>query len=212
MLGPAAPDGPPVWLSSVKANVGHLEVASGMAGLAKVMLELAYGEIYPQAHFTTTGPEIFRDCPEVTHFVAGMGTSGTLIGVGSYLKSVKPSVEVWAVEPPSGEQVDGLRSLDDGYIPPIFTDNNGFDLLDRKKVIGARESIEWTRRMVRETGVFAGLSSGAIMAAAAKCAAEIDEGVIVTIVCDAGWKYLSTGAYAGDLDEVTENAKKVIYF
>ncbi len=166
----------------------------------------------PKAHFTTTGPEIFADCPEVTHFIAGMGTSGTLIGVGSYLKSVKPSVEVWAVEPPSGEQVDGLRSLDDGYIPPIFTDNDGFELLDRKKVIGPRESIEWTRRMVRETGVFAGLSSGAIMAAAVKCAAEIEEGVIVTIVCDAGWKYLSTGAYAGDLDEVTENAKKIIYF
>ena len=166
----------------------------------------------PKAHFDTTGPEIFRDVPEITHFIAGLGTAGTLIGVGSYLKSVKPSVEVWAVEPPSGEMVDGLRNLDDGYIPPIFTDGNGFELLDRKKVIGPRESVEWTRKMVREAGVFAGISSGAIMAAAAKCAAEITEGVIVTIVCDAGWKYLSTGAYVGDLDEVTERAKKVIYF
>ena len=166
----------------------------------------------PQAHYSGTGPEIFRDVPEITHFIAGLGTSGTLIGVGSYLKSVKPSVQIWAVEPPAGEMVDGLRNLDDGYIPPIFTNNNGFDLLDRKKVIGPRESLEWTRKMVRETGLFVGISSGAIMAAAVKCAEEIDEGVIVTIVCDGGWKYLSTGAYVGDLDEVTERAKKVIYF
>lgn len=166
----------------------------------------------PKAHVEGTGPEIYRDCPEITHFVAGLGTSGTLIGVGSYLKSVKPSVQVWAVEPPSGEMVDGLRNLDDGYIPPIFTDNDGFELLDRKKVIGPRESIEWTRRLVGEAGVFAGISSGAIMAAAAKCADEIDEGAIVMIICDGGWKYLSTGAYAGDIDEVTERARKVIYF
>lgn len=166
----------------------------------------------PAAHFRTTGPEIYADCPEITHFVAGLGTSGTLIGVGKYLKSVKPSVQVWAVEPPSGEMVDGLRNLDDGYIPPIFSDNDGFDLLDRKKVIGPRESVEFTRRLVREAGVFAGISSGAIAAAAVKCAAEIEEGVVVMIVCDGGWKYLSTGAYAGDLDDVTERAKKVIYF
>ncbi len=166
----------------------------------------------PKAHFEGTGPEIFRDVPEVTHFIAGLGTSGTLIGVGSYLKKMKPSVEVWAVEPPAGEMVDGLRNLDDGYIPPIFTDNDGFELLDRKKVIGPRESIEWTRKMIREAGIFAGISSGAIMAAAVKCAEEITEGVIVVIVCDGGWKYLSTGAYTGDLDDVTERAKKVIYF
>jgi cysteine synthase len=156
----------------------------------------------PQAHFEGTGPEILADVPDITHFIAGLGTSGTLIGVGSFLKKMKPDVQIWAVEPPSGEMVDGLRN----------PDNNGFELLDRKKVIGPRESLEATRRMVRECGVFAGISSGAIMAAAIKCAAEIDEGVIVTIVCDGGWKYLSTGAYSDDLDLVTERAKKVIYF
>jgi [CysO sulfur-carrier protein]-thiocarboxylate-dependent cysteine synthase len=166
----------------------------------------------PQAHVRTTGPEILRDVPGITHFIAGLGTAGTLIGVGSYLKAAKPGVEVWAVEPPTGEMVDGLRSLDDGYIPEVFSDNNGFDLLDRKKVVGPKESIEVTRRVVRETGLFIGISSGAILAAALKCAAEIEEGVIVTIVCDAGWKYLSTGAYSGNIDEVTERAKKVIYF
>lgn len=166
----------------------------------------------PKAHFESTGPEILADVPDITHFIAGLGTSGTLIGVGGFLKKMKPGVQVWAVEPPSGEMVDGLRNLDDGYIPPIFTDNHGFELLDRKKVVGPRESIEVTRRLVRECGVFAGISSGAIMAAALKCAAEIEEGVIVTIVCDGGWKYLSTGAYVDDLDEVTERARKVIYF
>jgi cysteine synthase B len=107
--------------------------------------------------------------------------------------------------------VDGLKNLDEGFIPPVFTDNDGFDLLDRSRVVGPRESIEWTRRLT-EVGIFAGISSGAIMAAAVKCAAEIEEGTIVTIVCDAGWKYLSTGAWTGDIDEVTERARKVIYF
>ena len=165
----------------------------------------------PKTHFETTGPEIWRDVPEITHFVAGLGTAGTIIGVGQFLKARNPDIQVWAVQPPAGEMVDGLKNLDEGFIPPVFTDNDGFDLLDRSKVIGPRESLEWVRKLA-EVGVFSGISSGAIMAAAAKCAAEIDEGVIVTIVCDAGWKYLSTGAWTGDLDEVTERARQVIYF
>ena len=168
----------------------------------------------PAAHYRTTGPEIQRDGPEITHFVAGLGTSGTLMGVGKYLKEAKPGVQIWAVEPPSGEMVDGLRSLDDGYIPPIFTENHGAELLDRKVVVRARESIEWTRKMT-EVGLFVGLSSGAIMAGAVKCAKLIPEdetATIVTIVCDDGWKYLSTGAWSDDIDDVVERAKKIIYF
>ena len=168
----------------------------------------------PLAHYRSTGPEILSDVPEVTHFVAGLGTSGTLMGVGRYLKEHKPGTQVWAIEPPSGEMVDGLRSLDDGYIPPIFTDNNGAELLDRKVVVRPKESIEWTRRMT-EVGLFVGISSGAIMAGAVKCAALIPEGetaTIVTIACDDGWKYLSTGAWSDDVDEVVERAKKIIYF
>ena len=165
----------------------------------------------PKAHYEGTGPEIWRDCPEVTHFVAGLGTSGTLIGVGQFLKERNPSVEIWAVEPPTGEMVDGLKNLDEGYIPPIFTDNNGVELLDRKSIVGPKESIEWTRRLI-DAGIFAGISSGAAMAGAAKCAAKIDEGVIVTLFADGGWKYLSTGAWTGDIDEVTERARKTIYF
>jgi cysteine synthase B len=165
----------------------------------------------PKAHYEGTGPEIWRDCPEVTHFVAGLGTAGTLMGVGRFLKERNPAVQIWAVEPPVGEMVDGLKNLDEGFIPPVFIDNDGFDLLDRKKVVRPRESIEWTRKL-RDVGVFAGISSGAAMAASAKCAGEIDEGVIVTISADGGWKYLSTGAWTGDIDEVAERARKVIYF
>ncbi|HET6810430.1 MAG TPA: pyridoxal-phosphate dependent enzyme [Acidimicrobiales bacterium] len=165
----------------------------------------------PRAHYEGTGPEIWRDCPEVTHFVAGLGTSGTLLGVGSYLKERNPDVQVWAVEPPAGEMVDGLRNLDDGYIPPIFEDGRGEDLLDFKTIVGPRESIEWTRRL-RDVGVFSGISSGAAVAGAAKCARRISEGVIAVVLADGGWKYLSTGAWTDDLDEVVERAKRVIYF
>ncbi len=165
----------------------------------------------PEAHYESTGPEIYRDVPEVTHFIAGLGTAGTLMGVGRYLKERNPNIQLWAIEPPSGEMVDGLRSLDDGYIPPVFTDNHGSELLDRKIVVGPKESILWTRRLV-EVGVFAGISSGAIMAGAARCASTIDEGVIVSVACDAGWKYLSTQAWTAPIDEVTDKAKSIIYF
>jgi cysteine synthase B len=166
----------------------------------------------PRAHYEGTGPEIWRDLPEVTHFVAGLGTSGTLMGAGRFLKEQNPDIKVIAVEPPLGELVEGLRNLDEGYIPPVFENWHGIDLLDRKRVVRPRESIEWTRRLVRECGIFAGISSGASLAGAVKVASEIDEGVIAFIVCDGGWKYLSTGAYTDDLDAAEAQASKVIYF
>ena len=165
----------------------------------------------PKAHYEGTGPEIWRDCPEVTHFVAGLGTSGTLLGVGRFLKEQNPDVKVWAIEPPAGELVDGLRNLDDGYIPPIFIDNHGNELLDGKRIVRPRESIEWTRRLT-EVGIFAGLSSGAALAGAAKTAGAIEAGTIVVVSADGGWKYLSTGAWTGDLDEVAERARHITYF
>jgi cysteine synthase B len=165
----------------------------------------------PRAHYEGTGPEIWRDCPDITHFVAGLGTSGTLLGVGRFLKQANSKVQLWAVEPPSGETVEGLRNLDDGYIPPIFVELGGADLLDRKTVVGPRDSIEWTRRLA-DLGVFAGISSGAALAGAVKCANAIDSGTIVFICADGGWKYLSTGAWTDDLDVVVERAKRIIYF
>jgi cysteine synthase B len=198
--------------------------AQGSNGAVRLAQELAaehpdwaflyqYGnEANPLAHYRTTGPEILADVPDITHFVAGLGTSGTLMGVGTFLKERKPDVRIYAVEPPAGEQVEGLRSLDDGYIPPVFEKWGGLELLDGKSIVRPRESLEWTRRLVSEAGVFAGISSGAALAGAAKVARKIDEGTIVFVVCDAGWKYLSTGAYTDDLDEAEKNAEKIIYF
>jgi len=165
----------------------------------------------PRAHYEGTGPEIWRDCPEITHFVAGLGTSGTLMGVGRYLKEQNPDIKVMAVEPPVGEAVEGLRNLDEGFIPPVYEMWHGTELLDGKRIVRPRESLEWTRRMA-DVGVFSGISAGAALAGAARVAERIDEGVIVYIVCDGGWKYLSTGAWTDDLDEVEERAKKIIYF
>jgi cysteine synthase B len=169
----------------------------------------------PRAHYEATGPEILRDCPSITHFVAGLGTSGTLLGVGRFLREkLGDAVSIWAVEPPAGEMVDGLRNLDDGYIPPIFENLGGAELLNRKTVVRPRESIEWTRRLT-EVGIFAGISTGAALAGAVKCAASLGEdesASIVVVSADGGWKYLSTGAWTDDLDEVTERAKGIIYF
>ena len=166
----------------------------------------------PRAHYEGTGPELWRDLPEITHFVAGLGTSGTLMGTGRFLKEQNPHVKVIAVEPPLGERVEGLRNLDDGYVPPVFDNWHGFDLLDRKRVVRPRESLEWARRLVGECGVFAGISSGAALAGAVKVASEIDEGVIAFVVSDGGWKYLSTGAYTDDLDAAEAKADQLIYF
>jgi [CysO sulfur-carrier protein]-thiocarboxylate-dependent cysteine synthase len=162
----------------------------------------------PDAHYTTTGPEILRDCPELDVFVAGLGTSGTLMGVGRYLKEHKPDVRVVAVEPPAGELVQGLRSLEDGFVPPIFDPA----VLDRKFIVRPRESIEWTRRLLDECGIFAGISSGAVMAGVDKMAATMDAGTIVALVPDGGWKYLSSGAWTDDIDVVTERARRINYW
>ena len=169
-------------------------------------------EANPRVHYETTGPEILADVPDITHFVAGLGTSGTLMGVGTYLKERKPGVKVLAVEPPAGELVEGLRNLDDGYIPPVYEKWGGNELLDGKRVVRPRESLIWTRRLVSEAGVFAGISSGAALAGAVKVAERIEAGVIVFIICDAGWKYLSTGAYTDDLDAAEQKAESIIYF
>lgn len=162
----------------------------------------------PDAHYRTTGPEIWADCPEVTTFVAGLGTSGTLMGVGRYLKEQNPSVSIVAVEPPSGELVQGLRNLDDGFVPPIFDGA----ILDRRMIVRPRESIEYTRRLLNEAGVFSGISSGAAVAGAVKTAERMDAGTIVTLLPDAGWKYLSSGAWTDDLDVVVDRATRINYW
>lgn len=162
----------------------------------------------PLAHYEGTGPEIWRDCPEINVFVAGLGTSGTLMGAGRYLKEQNSAIKVVAVEPPAGELVQGLRSLDDGFIPPIFDP----EILDRKFIVRPLESIEWLRRLLNDCGVFAGVSSGASIAGSVKIAEEMDSGTIVTVLPDGGWKYLSSGAWTDELDVVEERATRINFW
>jgi cysteine synthase B len=208
-----------VWGASIIESPGP-EGSNGAVRLAErlhaenpewVFLYQYANRANPRAHYEGTGPEIWRDCPEVTHFVAGLGTSGTLVGAGRFLKERNPKIQVWAVEPPAGENVDGLRSLDDGYIPPIFTELGGPEILDRKTIANPRDSIVWTRKLA-DVGIFAGISTGAAMAGAIRCAESVPSGVIVAISADGGWKYLSTGAWTDEIDVVVERAKRIIYF
>lgn len=168
-------------------------------------------EANPRTHYETTGPEIWSAVPDITHFVSGLGTSGTLMGVGRFLKEQNPHVEVLAVEPPVGELVEGLRNLEEGFIPPVFERWCGLELLDGKRIVRPRESLEWTRRLA-ELGIFSGISTGASIAGAIRSADKIERGTIVTLAADGGWKYLSLGAWSDDLDEVVERAKDTIYF
>jgi [CysO sulfur-carrier protein]-thiocarboxylate-dependent cysteine synthase len=162
----------------------------------------------PLAHYEATAPEILRDCPDLDVFVAGLGTSGTLMGVGRYLSEQKPGVKIVAVEPPAGELVQGLRNVDDGFVPPIFDP----EVLDRRFIVRPRESVELTRRLLDECGVFAGISSGAAAAGAVKMANTMDSGDIVVLLPDGGWKYLSSGAWTDPLDEVVERATRINYW
>lgn len=203
-----------IWSPGAEGSNGAVRMAQKLADDNPEWAFLyQYGnEANPRAHYNTTGPEIYADCPEITHFVSGLGTSGTLMGVGVYLRERKPSVQVLAVEPPAGEMVDGLRSLDDGFIPPVYEKWGGDQLLDGKRIVRPRESIEWTRRLAEEAGIFAGISTGAALAGAARVAERVDEGAVVVVSADGGWKYLSTGAWTDPIDEVTSRAESIIYF
>jgi cysteine synthase B len=193
---------------AAEGSNGAIRVAQELAKEGGVVFLYQYGNAAnPKAHYEGTGPEIWADCPEVDAFVAGLGTSGTLMGVGRYLKEQNPSVQIVAVEPPAGEDVQGLRSLDEGYIPPIFDP----DVLDRRFIVRLQESIEWTRRLA-EIGIFSGLSSGAVVAGAAKVAATMDEGTIVALLPDGGWKYLSTEAWTQDIDTAESQVEEVLWW
>ena len=147
-----------------------------------------------QAHYETTGPEIWRDLPEVTHFIAGLGTTGTLMGVGRYLKEQNPAVQVIAAEPEYGDLVYGLRNLDEGFVPPIF--NPG--LLDRRIKVNSRDALRRTRELAATEGLFVGVSTGAVLHVALRLAERLQSADMVLLSADGGWKYLSTGVYGAD--------------
>jgi len=157
-----------------------------------------------QAHYETTGPELLEDLPTITHFVAGLGTTGTLMGTGRFLKENVPGIRVIAAEPRYGELVYGLRNIDEGFVPELYDAT----VLTSRFSVGPREALRRTRQLVEEEGVFAGISTGAILHAALgeamKCVKAGQRADIAFIVADGGWKYLSTGAYAGTLEEAEQ--------
>ena len=156
----------------------------------------------PGAHYETTGPEILRDCPEITHFVAGLGTGGTLTGVGRYLKERRPDVKIIAAAPHPGDLVQGLRSLDEGYIPPVLDES----VLDSRIMIDSRTSFAVTKALLEEEGIFAGISCGAAVRAAQRVAERLGAdgrtGHIVVLLADGGWKYISTGLWSREYDDI----------
>jgi cysteine synthase B len=168
----------------------------------RFVMAYQYGnEANPRAHEETTGPEILADCPEVDVFVAGLGTSGTLMGVGRYLRREKPGIRIVAAEPLPGENVQGLRSLEEGFVPEILDP----DLLDAKYLVSNRDSLAALRDLVFREGIFGGPSCGAVLVAAAREAQRLDSGTIVALLPDGGWKYLSAGTFTRSLDEMEED-------
>src|SRR6266480_6289158 len=192
------------------AEIVYSEGAKGSNGAVELALEMAeadpsyhmpyqYGnEANPRAHYEGTAPEILEELDEVTAFVGGLGTGGTLMGVGRRLKEHDPETKIVAAEPMQGELVQGLRSLDDGFIPPIID----LSVLDRKIMVSNRDAIVWTKRLLDEEGMFVGVSTGAVAAIATRIAAELEGGNVVFIAPDDGWKYLSSGVYTKRVEEL----------
>ncbi|HEX8083509.1 MAG TPA: cysteine synthase family protein [Solirubrobacteraceae bacterium] len=192
-----------VYSPGDQGSNGAVAMALEMAEAdASYYMPYQYGnEANPSAHYNGTALEILEELDEVAAFVAGLGTGGTLMGNARRFKQeLGDGVKIVAAEPMQGEPVQGLRSLDDGFIPPIID----LSLLDRKIFVTNADAILWTRRLLDEEGIFAGVSSGAILKIAVRVAEELDEGNVVFIVCDDGWKYLSSGIYTKPLDEIED--------
>lgn len=192
-----------VFSEGAKGSNGAVELALEMAGAdASYYMPYQYGnEANPRCHYEGTGPEIIEELDElggVSAFVAGLGTGGTLMGNGRRLKEEYPDMRVVAAEPMQGEPVQGLRSLDDGFIPPIID----LSVLDRKIMVSNLDAIVWTKRLLAEEGMFVGVSSGAIASIAVRVADELEEGNVVFVVCDDGWRYLSSGVYTKPVSEL----------
>ncbi len=188
-----------VYSEGAKGSNGAVELALEMATDPQYYMPYQYGnEANPRAHYEGTAVEILEELDEVTAFVAGLGTGGTLMGNGRRLKEENPETMIVAAEPMQGELVQGLRSLEDGFIPPIID----LSILDRKIMVSNRDAIVWTKRLLEDEGIFAGVSAGAIAAIAARIAGELDGGNVVFLVPDDGWKYLSSGVYTKPIEEL----------
>lgn len=194
------------------AEIVHSPGSEGSNGAIRLAERLAaedptlfmpyqYGnEANPRAHEETTGPEILEQVPGLDAFVAGLGTGGTLTGVGRFLKRARPGVRIVAAEPLPGEAVQGLRSLDEGFVPPVLDAS----VLDDKYLVNNRDAVIGVRRLLSEEGIFAGLSCGAAVAVALRVARDMTSGTVVVLLADAGWKYLSADLWTRNLDELED--------
>ena len=188
---------------------GAVEMAIRLSREEGLFMPFQYGNpANPRAHYEGTAEEILRDCPEIDVFVAGLGTGGTLMGCSRRLKEHRPDIQVVGCEPLQGDPVSGLRSLDDGFVPPILD----LSRLDRKTLVSNVDSILMTRRLAEEEGVFAGISSGAVMHICARLARRMERGTIVGIICDGGWKYLSAGIWTEDVEAVEDELDRGIFW
>ncbi len=198
-----------VFSDGAKGTNGSIEVARALAADDRYYMPFQYGNpANPLAHEEGTAPEIIRDLPAITHFVAGMGTGGTLTGNGRALHAHDPSIQIVAAEPELGDLVYGLRSLDEGFIPPIFDPAQ----IDRKFLVNSTDSLRATRELTAREGIFAGISSGAVIHVAQRIAAEIDHGDVVCLLADGGWKYLSTEAWAEDLASAEKGVEASLWW
>ena len=197
-----------VYSEGAKGSNGAVEVALEMADDPQYYMPYQYGnEANPRAHYDGTAVEILEELDEVAAFVGGLGTGGTLMGNGRRLKEHNPETLIVAAEPMQGELVQGLRSLDDGFIPPIID----LSLIDRKIMVSNRDAVVWTKRLLEEEGIFAGVSAGAIAAIAVRIAGELDGGNVVFLIPDDGWKYLSSGVYTKPIEEI-ENLDSTVWW
>jgi cysteine synthase len=198
-----------VYSPGDKGTNGSIEVARRLAADDRYLMLFQYGnEANPRAHYEGTGAEILRDLPSVTHFVAGLGTGGSLTGTGRRLHEHDPGIKVVAAEPELGDLVYGLRSLDEGFVPPIFDES----VLDAKFLVSSTDSLNATRALTEREGIFAGISSGAVVHVAQRVAERIDEGDVVCLLADGGWKYLSTDAWAADLEQAEKRVSETLWW
>ena len=198
-----------VYSDGAKGTNGSIEVARALANDDRYHMLFQYGNpANPDAHERGTAQEILRDLPQVTHFVAGMGTGGTLTGTGRGLHAHDPAIKVIAAEPELGDLVYGLRSLDEGFIPPIFEPAQ----IDRKFLVNSTDSLRATRLLTQREGIFAGISSGAVIHVGQRIAQELDEGDVVCLLADGGWKYLSTDAWNEDLSAAEKGVEESLWW
>jgi cysteine synthase B len=188
---------------------GSIEVARRLAQDPKYFMPFQYGnDANPLAHYEGTAAEILADLPTITHFVAGMGTGGTLTGNGRRLHEHDPNIQVIAAEPELGDLVYGLRSLEDGFVPPIFDPTE----VDRKFLVNSSDALRTNRDLTAKEGIFAGISSGAVVHVAQRIASEIDAGDVVCLLPDGGWKYLSTEAWAEDIETAEKGVAESLWW